>query len=235
MAVEASGLSSTEPVVSQKKIWGISVQGWLWALIPLALVIVAVYAIDALGRDRPEKGAISAMVLAALLASGLVGALVVSPGTASGDAGTAESNKLGWGNRLGVFGTWLTGAALALLVTNGSKVAGWFADMTASVASGGTNKRGDVLMQYGLAALLISAVAGGFLFGALQMGTNGRIVLAAAAKASKDAEASALVAQEAAAKATEAAGLAGATPTLDTTELADVTDSARASPVTARR
>lgn len=87
--------------------------------------------------------------------------------------------------------------------------------MTAAVASSG-DKRGDLLVQYGLGALLICAAAGGFLFGAIQMGTNGRVVFGAAARASKDAEgaeASAFVATEAAAKATEAVSIVTATAT----------------------
>jgi len=178
----------------------------MWTALAIFFATTGILSVFAFTRSASEGGTVFSLILAAFVAGAVAGALIVSPGSEATEAGQNRSNLSGWSARLGIIGTWLTGAAFALLLANGSEVAGWFGDLTRSVAQSTTPApRGDVLVQYGLGALMIAGAAAGLIFGALQMGTNGRQILANAARAARDAEEAASIAAAAAEQAKGAA------------------------------
>jgi hypothetical protein len=175
--------SVEDPETTRQAPTGMGRTGIILLVAIILLFVTGILVILVAGRDNAERASMLALVLCALVAGGLTGALVVSPGAASGESGTASANEEGWVRRLGIFGSWITGAAFVLLIAKAAAVETWFVHLTGSVAgidSGPVTQRA-VLVQYALGGLLIAAAAGGFIFGFVLMATDGRIVFAKAA------------------------------------------------------
>jgi hypothetical protein len=160
------------------------VQDVVALVIVLTMVVVFLRTAGAVTETEKEQWAFVAIVLASLAVGALVGFVVGGPGAETGTDGTDKANREGWGGRLGVFGTWLTGAAFALAIANAGAIAGWFASMTASIsaATGAGPEPGapDALFQFAIGAWMVIAAAAGFAVGFMQMATTGRRLLAQA-------------------------------------------------------
>ena len=147
-------------------------------------------------ESRADAALSVALMLAGFTVASVVGFLIGGPGAASGEDGTEAANKEGWGSRIGVFGSWLTGAAFALVIANAGEIVDWFANLTRTVATKGDEV--DTSLQYTVGALIIASVALGFLLGVSGMLTFGRVAFSKSQKAAEEAAKRAAVAAEAA-------------------------------------
>ena len=143
------------------------------ALVSVLVTFGGLIALALFTTTRREWGSAVMFSAASFAVGALLGFLIGGPGVGAGEKAAADASAKGWGARLGVFSTWLTGAAFALALKEWSALAEWFANVTrtATEASSGAPRRSA---QYGLAAAMVTAVCGGFIFGFMQMATNGR-------------------------------------------------------------
>ena len=186
-------------------------RGWLnehaVAVVGIAVAIGGVIALALFSTSKREFGTVLTCSAAAFAVGSLLGFLIGGPGADGGEEGTKTANSSGWSSRLGVFGTWLTGAAFALALSNWSELSNWFATVTRTAA---TPTAGDVRLstQYAFGAAMITAASGGFIFGFMQMATAGRRLFAnveaEVRRVEREAEAAVKRAQEATARLEQA-------------------------------
>lgn len=146
----------------------------MWAMgVPFALA--ASFCGIVVADTRGQFALFVSLAFAALCLGGMVGFLVGGPGSGPGDEGRDQSNQAGWGQRLGVFGNWITGAAFALVIANAGAIADWFAELTALAADEGGEV--DQIYRLTLGAWALAAAGVGFVLGFFQMATEGRDLL----------------------------------------------------------
>lgn len=150
-------------------------RGWhrelpMWAMgVPFALA--ASFCGIVVADTRGQFAQFISLAFAALCLGGMVGFLVGGPGSGPGDSGRDAANQAGWGQRLGVFGNWITGAAFALVIANAGAIADWFAALTALAADQGGQI--DQTYRLTLGAWALASAGVGFVIGFFQMATEG--------------------------------------------------------------
>jgi hypothetical protein len=160
-------------------------EGFPAKYVAIFIVVLTIVMCALVADSGAEWAMMTALILAATVFGALVGVLIGAPGAEGGDSGTAAANKAGWASRLGVFGTWLTGAAFALVVVNASDIVDWFSRQTEAIAT--SNGQLDSQLRYTLSALLIAAVVLGLLGGFFGMVTLGRTAISDAEKRAGEA------------------------------------------------